>query len=204
MWPCEYRCLRCLRPQLPCSTRAARVPETRRSSSGRAPITIAGFGVNQGTQVVPSPKVDGYVTGMSADVVDAAGHSIPVSRVMLHHAVFVKVGARDQTCKSFTDYDGNVSPASIERFYEEGEDAPCRVFRPATAIPTTLGAGLHADEPQGCDPDRLRPVHGPLLERRAADAGAPIPPVLLAAPDGDDPGRHGSLRPGDFAPIARA
>jgi hypothetical protein len=86
------------------------------------PITIAGFGVNQGTQVVPSPKVDGYVTGMSADLVDAAGHSIPVSRVMLHHAVFVKVGARDETCKSFTDYDGNVSPASIQRFYEEGEE----------------------------------------------------------------------------------
>jgi plastocyanin len=85
-------------------------------------ITIAGFGVNQGTYVVPSPRVDGYVTGMSADVVDASGHSVPVSRVMLHHAVFVKIGVRDSTCKSFTDYDGKPSPLPIERFYSEGEE----------------------------------------------------------------------------------
>jgi plastocyanin len=86
------------------------------------PITVAGFGVNQGTQFVPSPKVDGYVTGMSADVVDAAGNSVPVTKVMLHHAVFVKAGGHDATCSSFVGYDGTRSPLPIERFFEEGEE----------------------------------------------------------------------------------
>jgi plastocyanin len=86
------------------------------------PITIAGFGVNQGEKLVPSPDVDGYVTGMSADVVDGAGKSVPVSKVMLHHAVFVKIGGRDATCGSFTDYDGTRSSFPLQRFYEEGEE----------------------------------------------------------------------------------
>ena len=87
-----------------------------------APITVAGYGVDQGTQIVQSPSIDGYVTGMSADVVDANGKSVPVTNVMLHHVVFVKARAQDATCTQFTDYDGNRSPLPIERFYEEGEE----------------------------------------------------------------------------------
>jgi len=59
-----------------------------------APITVAGFGVSQGEQRVPSPAIDGYVTGMSGDVVDADGNSVPVTSVMLHHTVFAKANAR--------------------------------------------------------------------------------------------------------------
>src|SRR4051812_13960124 len=42
-----------------------------------APITVAGYQVAQGELLVGSPKLDGYVTGMSADVVDAHGASVP-------------------------------------------------------------------------------------------------------------------------------
>jgi len=85
-------------------------------------ITVAGYGVDQGQQIVQSPSVDGYVTGMSADVVDANGNSVPVTDVMLHHVVFAKLGAADATCSKLTDYDGNRSPFPVQRFYGEGEE----------------------------------------------------------------------------------
>lgn len=37
------------------------------------PITIAPYGVVQGEALVPSPRLDGHVVGMSATLVDAAG-----------------------------------------------------------------------------------------------------------------------------------
>ena len=78
-------------------------------------IAVAGYGVDQGQQIVQSPSVDGYVTGMSADVVDANGNSVPVTDVMLHHVVFAKLGAADATCSKLTDYDGNRSPFPVQR-----------------------------------------------------------------------------------------
>ena len=87
-----------------------------------AAITVPGYGVNQAVRFVPSPQVDGYVTGMSADVVDESGVSVPISSVMLHHVVFAKLGAPDATCSHFVDYDGRAVTASVQRFYAEGEE----------------------------------------------------------------------------------
>jgi hypothetical protein len=98
-----------------------------------APITVAGYGVSQGTQLVPSPAFDGYVTGMSGDVVDENGHSVPVTQVMLHHVVFAKAGVPDATCSQLTDYDGNRLPFQVERFYGEGEE------RAVLALPDGYG-----------------------------------------------------------------
>jgi hypothetical protein len=86
------------------------------------PISIAPFGVVQGSELIPSPPVDGYVVGISATVVDQAGVEEPIQNVMLHHIVFAKVGVRDATCSTFTDYDGRNGPAFAERFYAEGEE----------------------------------------------------------------------------------
>ena len=85
-------------------------------------ISVPGYGVAQNVQIVPSPAVDGYVTGMSADIVDAAGTSVPIQNVMLHHVVFAKLGAPDATCSTFRDYDNRVSPVPVERFYGAGEE----------------------------------------------------------------------------------
>src|SRR5712692_10073583 len=41
-----------------------------------APITVTRFEVARGVQLVPSPKVDGYVVGMSAELVDPAGNPV--------------------------------------------------------------------------------------------------------------------------------
>ena len=87
-----------------------------------AAATIGPYAVKQDVQLIPSPAADGYVVGISADVVDQTGVSEPISHVMLHHIVFAKLGAPDSTCTSFIRYDGRRSPFPVERFYAEGEE----------------------------------------------------------------------------------
>jgi len=86
------------------------------------PITVGAYGVVQEAQRAESPQVDGYVVGMSADVVDAAGNVVPAHHVMLHHVVFGKVMYPDLTCTSFRGYDGRAAPFPVQRFYAEGEE----------------------------------------------------------------------------------
>jgi hypothetical protein len=98
-----------------------------------APIKITRYEVARGVQVAPSPKVDGYVVGMSADVVDLQGNPVSDQDVMLHHVVFAKVGAPDYTCSAIEDYTGRPAPFQAERFYAEGEE------RFALALPDGYG-----------------------------------------------------------------
>jgi plastocyanin len=76
-----------------------------------AAITVPAYGVATAPMAAPSPKEDGYVVSLSAEVVDAQGHVQGRRRVMLHHIVFGKLGATDATCGGPT-----------ERFYAEGEE----------------------------------------------------------------------------------
>jgi hypothetical protein len=87
-----------------------------------APITVTRFEVARGVQLAASPKVDGYVVGMSADVVDVLGNVVSPMDVMLHHVVFAKVGVPDYTCPRIDDYTGQPAPFQAERFYAEGEE----------------------------------------------------------------------------------
>jgi hypothetical protein len=87
-----------------------------------SPITVTAFEVARGVRLAPSPQVDGYVVGMSAEVVDVLGNPVPMQDVMLHHVVFAKVGVPDSTCSSIEDYSGNASSLRAERFYAEGEE----------------------------------------------------------------------------------
>jgi hypothetical protein len=87
-----------------------------------AAITVPGYGVSQNTQLAPSPPVDGYVTAISADVVDETGVSIPITSVMLHHVALAKLGVPDATCSHFVAYDGTSLSVPVQRFYAEGEE----------------------------------------------------------------------------------
>ena len=87
-----------------------------------APIKIGAFAVERGAQLAPSPKEDGYVVGMRAEIFDLLGNPVPDTDVMLHHVVFAKLGSPDTTCSSFTDFDGRTSSLTAERFYAEGEE----------------------------------------------------------------------------------
>jgi hypothetical protein len=94
------------------------------------PITIGPYGVVQGEALVPSPKLDGHVVGMSATLVDTAGAELPIQNVMLHHVVFGKLGARDSTCSMYTGYNGRRAPVFAERFYGLGEERTEIAFPP--------------------------------------------------------------------------
>ena len=85
-------------------------------------LQLKPYGVAQGVIAVPSPNVDGYVTGMNVEVIDTSGRVQTPFDVMLHHAVFVKALAPDYTCNRFLDFDGRPSPIAAERFFGAGEE----------------------------------------------------------------------------------
>ena len=97
-------------------------------------------GADQGdpSSTSPKPDVDGFVTNMDVDVVDADGTPVPISRLMLHHIVFLEPRqCPDRTCvDSFTTWDTMTElPAVAERFYAAGEErAEAAAAGRATAI----------------------------------------------------------------------
>ena len=64
------------------------------------PISMGGFNVALPKAPVKAPGVDGYVTGMTASLVDGRGRRITIRDVMLHHVVFHRVadGRRGYRC----------------------------------------------------------------------------------------------------------
>ena len=99
----------------------SRTPQERTLTFTTGPISVPAFSVVQAPMAAQSPAVDGYVVGMNAEVVDAAGRVQGRDRVMLHHIVFAKVGTPDYTCGGFT-----------QRFFAEGEE------RMALSLPQRL------------------------------------------------------------------
>ena len=85
--------------------------ETKTLTFQTGPIVVSAYGVATAPTLAPSPAEDGYVVGLIAEVVDAQGRVQGRRKVMLHHIVIAKVGARDATCGGLT-----------ERFYAEGEE----------------------------------------------------------------------------------
>ena len=85
-------------------------------------IPMEPYGVVQDTVAVPSPRVDGYVVGMTVEVVDTSGRVQTEHDVMLHHAVFAKVLVPDYTCARFYDFQGAPSQFPAERFFGAGEE----------------------------------------------------------------------------------
>lgn len=100
---------------------AAASAETQTFTVG--PISVQGYEVKQDYFYAPSPKIDGYITRMQVDVVDADGNPVPIQRLMLHHIVFGNLSRQDRTCNAITDFGGYENPVlSAERFYGAGEE----------------------------------------------------------------------------------
>jgi plastocyanin len=111
---------------LPAGTAAAATTTVTRTVG---PIRINGYEVRQeSTFGVPTAGLDGYITDMRVNVVDKRGRPLPISRIMLHHVVFLNGGTpsaprRDRTCGTFTLWNSRDSiPALAERFYAAGEE----------------------------------------------------------------------------------
>ena len=97
------------------------------------PVTVGPFQVliKEAVFGIPKPDVDGHVTSMNVDVVDADGRRVPISRLMLHHIVFLNLGKsigekRDPTCGAGFETWNTTSlfPNMAERFYGAGEERP--------------------------------------------------------------------------------
>jgi plastocyanin len=110
----------------------------------RVPIEVAGYEVLQETRSVGSPnrapQLDGHITKMETDIVDAGGAPLPISRLMLHHIVFLNVGRWDATCsRGITDWDSTQQAFPLpERFYAAGEE------RAKISMPDGYGYPLNA------------------------------------------------------------
>jgi plastocyanin len=108
------------------------------------PIPIGGYEVRQeAVGGIPHPDVEGFITHMSVDIVDKAGHKLPIRRIMLHHVVFSNMGRflgerHDATCSAFTMWDSVTSvDAFAERFYAAGEE------RAKMQLPPGYGYPIH-------------------------------------------------------------
>ena len=104
------------------------------------PINVTPYDAITKTQLIDSPSVDGYVTGIKADLVDATGKVVPNTQVMLHHVVFAKIGPSDYTCPG----------TYAERFFAEGEEhyamQPSERIRVPEQGLRPLGPARDADE----------------------------------------------------------
>ena len=90
--------------------------------------TIGGYEVRQWYDAVPTPgSGTGYITHMETDVIDdVTGEQVPISRLMLHHIVFINVNHQDATCadKGYLGFDNRPGFGSFapQRFYAAGEE----------------------------------------------------------------------------------
>ncbi|MEA2441907.1 MAG: hypothetical protein QOH76_3331, partial [Thermoleophilaceae bacterium] len=108
----------------------------------RFPVEVKGYQVKQDmTYGVQHPKVDGFITGMSANVVNEDGSPVPIQRLMLHHIVFSKLFSQNPACAQFTGFDAATKlPGLAESLYGAGEE------RNVLALPPGYGLKLRSND----------------------------------------------------------
>lgn len=115
---------------------ASAAVETQTITTG--PITVDGYEVQQNYRLAPTPDVNGFITRMEVDLVDAEGKPIPIQRLMLHHIVFANLARRDKTCETITDFGGmNTFGTAPQRFYGAGEERAKLLLPDGYGYPTT-------------------------------------------------------------------
>jgi plastocyanin len=121
---------------------ASAAQETHTFRTG--PLSVDGYEVQQNVQLAPSPDVNGFITRMEVDIVDAEGNPVPIQRLMLHHIVFANLSQQDKTCESIMGFDNQTSLGfSPERFYGAGEE------RAKLALPDGYGYPVRASDEWG-------------------------------------------------------
>ena len=114
---------------------ASAAVETQTFRTG--PITVDGYEVQQSYRITPTPNVNGFITRMEVDLVDAQGKPIPIQRLMLHHIVFANLARRDSTCDSIVNFDGLTSFQNApQRFYGAGEERAKLILPDGYGYPT--------------------------------------------------------------------
>jgi plastocyanin len=102
------------------------IPGVEQECTYRTPITVKGYEVLQETKLQSGanslPQFPGYITHMETDIVDANNAPVPISRLMLHHIVFINAAKSDKTCQSVTGWDSRPGLLMKERFFAAGEE----------------------------------------------------------------------------------
>ena len=104
--------------------------------------TIGGYEVRQWYAIAPTPPENGFITHMETDIVDeGTGQQVPISRLMLHHIVFLNINRQDSTCagQGYVGFDGRRdfgSSFAPQRFYAAGEERAKMSMPPGYGYPT--------------------------------------------------------------------
>jgi hypothetical protein len=88
------------------------------------PVTLDPYEVRQKVDLIRTPEVDGFITKMNVEVVDAVTEKpVPIRRVMLHHVVFASIGQPNPHCEVFRDFGNRKSYLNGARpFFGLGEE----------------------------------------------------------------------------------
>ncbi|HKP91638.1 MAG TPA: hypothetical protein VJT75_16850 [Thermoleophilaceae bacterium] len=111
------------------------------------PVSMKPYEVRQTLNFVDRPNVDGFITGMSVNVVNADGSAVPIQRLMLHHIVFFSIGQPNPTCSgAFTGYDSRPFPVGnySTPIYGAGEERNVLVLPKGYGVPITKQTGADA------------------------------------------------------------
>jgi len=110
------------------------------------PIEVGAYAVRQDvTFGISKPPVDGAITRMDVDITDRAGTPVSIKRLMLHHIVFLNLGAKlgerkDGTCGAFEMWDAKTSlPGLGQRFYAAGEERAVLDMPEGYGYPSSAG-----------------------------------------------------------------
>ena len=114
--------------------------------SFRYPVSMKPYEVRQTLNFVDHPNVNGSITAMSVNVVNADDSPVPIQRLMLHHIVFFEIGQPDPTCASFIGYDSKPwNYANLSRpIYGAGEERNVLVLPKGYGLPIRKQTGNDA------------------------------------------------------------
>jgi plastocyanin len=108
----------------------------QKTETFRYPVEVKGYQVRQEMTQADHPNVDGSITAMSVDIVDANGAPVPIQRLMLHHIVFSKLGDPNPQCPQFTGFDSAQKLPGLARpFYGAGEERNVLQLPPGYGLP---------------------------------------------------------------------
>src|SRR4051812_23914083 len=109
----------------------------QKTETFRYPVEVNGYQVRQEIAPAQHPNVDGFITAMSVDIVNADGTPVPIQRLMLHHIVFAKLGSGNPQCPQFTGFDAKQKfPGLVTPFYGAGEERNKLVLPAGYGLPT--------------------------------------------------------------------
>ena len=106
-----------------CALPAVAAAGSRTVTMRFGPIAMNAYATETGGNRVQTPRVDGFITAMHAELVDSRGRVIPQERVMLHHVFFANMGRFPGDRQG-----GDCERRGAETFYGTGEENQAIAF----------------------------------------------------------------------------